>query len=398
MFKAEFFNADEWAELFSRAGANYVVLTAKHMEGFALWKSAIANKLHKRPWNSVDIGPERDIVAELSAAVKNHGLKMGLYFMMYEAMNPVYQNDPAGFIKTYSIPQFKQLYRTYVPSIIWPDGAWQHTAREYHSYELLTWALDSLPNSDELVFNDRWGKDVNGIGHATTEYTYMLEPAKLPHAWEECRGIGESFGFNRNERLDDYSSARELILMLADIVSYGGNFLLNIGPTADGRIPIFMQERLLEMGKWLETNGEAIYGTTTHEIPTQWSKGKRIDVSPADLDEPITDGVAERKYILEHFDISRLTVNPEPGQAVKEIMFTRKDDTVYAITPGFPQSGTLDIKHVVPTPETTVTLLGTTKELSWRIKDSGMVVDVPCDLIFKVTSQHAFVFKMTNIK
>jgi len=396
-FKAEFFDAKEWADLFANSGAKYVVLTAKHMEGFTLWKSEIANQLHSRKWNSVDAGPGRDIVAELSDAVKENGMKMGLYFMMYEAMNPVYQNNPQEFIEKYSIPQFKDLYRTYQPSIVWPDGTWQHTASEYHSIELLNWILDSLNNNSEIVFNDRWGKDLTDVGHATTEYTYMLEPESLPGPWEECRGIGESFGFNRNEKLSDYSSSQELLLMLIDVVSNGGNLLLNIGPTADGRIPIFMQERLLDIGNWLKVNGEAIYGSSKYKTPAQWSAGKRIDINPGDLEEPIVDGVAERKYILENFNILKLTVNPQEGQAVKEIMFTQKEDCVYAITPKFPKNQLL-IKNVVPTDQTKVFLLGTDAELNWKYKNNIMKVEVPVDLVLELPFQYAYTFKLTNME
>lgn len=396
MFKAEFFNANDWAELFSKAGAKYVVLTAKHMEGFTLWKSEIANQLHGRKWNSVETGPKKDIVAELTDAVSKHNMKMGLYFMLYEAMNPVYKNNPQDFIEKYSVPQFKDLYRTYEPSIVWPDGAWQHSASEYHSEELINWLLDSLPNSDDLVINNRWGKDLSDIGHATTEYTYMLDPASLPDAWEECRGIGESFGFNRNETLSDYSSSQELILMLIDVVSNGGNLLLNIGPTADGRIPIFMQERLLDIGKWLEINGEAIYGTSKYKVATQWSNGNRTDIHPDKLDEPIVDGVAERKYILKNFNILRLTVNPDEGQAVKEIMFTQKGNNIYGILPRFPRE-TLTIKHVKPSEKTKVTLLGTESSLKWNYEDGVMYVEVPTNIILNLPFQYAYTIKLTNM-
>ncbi len=397
MFKAEFFDANQWANLFSDAGAKYVVLTAKHMEGFTLWQSEIANQLHGRKWNSVEIGPMRDIVDELTQAVKSQNMKMGLYFMLYEALNPIYQKDPKQFIEKYSIPQFKDLYSRYNPSIVWPDGSWQHTSSEYHSKELINWLLNSSPNPDELVINNRWGKDLHTIGHATTEYTYMLEPEKLTDAWEECRGIGHSFGFNRNETLLEYSSSQELILMLVDIVSNGGNLLLNVGPTADGRIPIFMQERLLDIGRWLEINGEAIYGTTKYKVTTQWSDGKRTDINPKSLAEPIVDGVAERKYILENFNILKLTVNPDEGQAVKEIMFTRKADNIYAITPKFPKDK-LVIKNVKPTENTVVTMLGTDLILNWKYQEDDIVVEVPSAIVLDLPFQYAYTFKLTNME
>jgi alpha-L-fucosidase len=396
MFKAEFFDPDDWAELFKQAGAKYVVLTAKHMEGFTLWQSDIANKLHGRKWNSVETGPERDIVGELSQAVKNKGLRMGLYFMLYEHMTQLYLENPELFIKEYSIPQFKDLYSTYQPSIVWVDGSWQHTTSEYQSYELLQWLLENMPHSHELVFNNRWGKDDYTTGHGTTEYTYMLNPESLPGAWEECRGIGASFGFNRNERFEDYNTSQELILILIDVVSNGGNLLLNVGPTSDGRIPVFMRERLLDIGKWLEINGEAIYGTTKNAVTTQWSEGKRIDINPRLLDEPITDGVAERMYILENFNILKLTVNPEEGQAVKEIMFTRKGNDVFAITPKFP-SKQLEIRHVVPSSGTQVSLLGARGKLEWSYENSVLKITVPADLVLEMPFQHAWTFKITNV-
>lgn len=242
MFKAKFFDADEWAELFLRSGARYVVLTAKHMEGFTLWKSEIANQLHGRKWNSVETGPSRDIVYEISEALKARGLHMGLYFMMYEAMNPKYLENAHEFIENYSIPQFKELFETYKPSIVWPDGAWQHTAEEYRSEYLIHWLFETMPNPEKLVINNRWGSNMHHIGHGTTEYTYMLAPESLPESWEECRGIGGSFGYNRNEKLSDYNNSQELILMLIDVVSNGGNLLLNVGSTSDGPIPFLCRK------------------------------------------------------------------------------------------------------------------------------------------------------------
>lgn len=396
MFKAEFFNAVEWTELFRKAGARYVVLTAKHMEGFTLWPNNLANMNYGCAWNSVDTGPRRDLVGELSSAVKESGLKMGLYFMLYEALSPLYQESPSRFIEEVSIPQFKELYKTYTPSIVWVDGAWQHSAEEYKSAELIDWVYETLPDPDEIVLNNRWGAGLEHVGHATTEYTYMLEPESMPDAWEECRGMGESFGFNRNERLEDYNSAQALVLLLIDVVSNGGNLLLNIGPTHDGRIPIFMQERLLAIGEWLKRNGESIYGTTKYRTPCQWSVGKRIDINPRNLNEPITDGIAERNYILKNFDILKLTVDPEPGQAVKSIMFTRKGSILYAITPAFPRK-TLVIEKLSVSTDTEISLVGSDRSLTWRQQGDDLEVDIPAELLLETGHQHAYVFKITKI-
>ena len=127
--------------------------------------------------------------------------------------------------------------------------------------------------------NDRWGKETRGKhgGYYTTEYGLVhADEAEevIPHPWEECRGIGHSFGYNRAETLADYSTPEELITLLVDTVARGGNLLLDIGPTADGRIPVIMEERLLQMGEWLETNGEAIYGTR------KWREHAEGDTGP----------------------------------------------------------------------------------------------------------------------
>ena len=265
MFKAELFNPDQWADVFARSGAKYVVLTSKHHEGFCLWPNAQANESWGRPWNSVDVGPKRDLLGDLSAAVRAKGLKMGFYYSLYEWFNPIYKADFAKFRDQHFFPQFKDVVSRYKPSIIFADGEWDHTSAEWRTPELLAWLFNESGCGDELVINDRWGKDTRGKhgGYYTTEYGGGTDFHAGPgHPWEEDRGIGASFGYNRNEDYDEYRTATDLVRLLIEMVSLGGNLLLDIGPTADGRIPVIMQDRLIEMGKWLQVNGDAIYGTT----------------------------------------------------------------------------------------------------------------------------------------
>src|SRR5690606_7944341 len=124
---------------------------------------------------------------------------------------------------------------------------------------------------DKIVINDRWGKDTrkNHGGYFTTEYE--METPEFDRPWEECRGMGFSFGYNQNEDAADYNSPKALVLTLVNIVSTGGNLLLDIGPDARGNIPVIMQERLLQIGSWLKTNGQAIYGTRPWNNSFQWS-------------------------------------------------------------------------------------------------------------------------------
>jgi len=260
-FTAEHFNATQWAELFKNAGAKYVVLTAKHHDGFTLWPSS-----KSKGWNSMDIGPKRDLCGELAKAVRESGLRMGFYYSLYEWFNPVYHLDVDKYVEQHMIPQMKDLVNSYHPDILWVDGEWYHYSEVWKSVEFLQWLYNESPVRDFVVVNDRWGKETRGAkgGFFTTEYGIGRSDkdiSQFMHPWEECRGIGTSFGYNRMETADHYSSAEELVHMLIKIVANGGNLLLNVGPTADGFIPAVQQQRLLEIGKWLRVNGEAIYGT-----------------------------------------------------------------------------------------------------------------------------------------
>ncbi|MBX2951176.1 MAG: alpha-L-fucosidase [Leadbetterella sp.] len=256
-FKAELFDPDRWAGILKESGAKYVVLTSKHHEGFTLWPSK-----QSWNWNAVDIGPRRDLLGDLTRSVKAKGLKMGYYYSLYEWYNPLYTTDLDTYIDQRMLPQMKDLVESYQPDILWGDGEWDHPTAKWRVAPFMSWLFNESKVKDSIVINDRWGSDTrNKYGSFyTTEYADVSK-VKFNRPWEECRGIGESFGYSRNENLEMYSSADKLVHMLVEIVSKGGNLLLNIGPRADGGIPVIMQERLAEMGAWLKVNGEAIYGT-----------------------------------------------------------------------------------------------------------------------------------------
>lgn len=261
-FKTELFKPDDWAKVFENAGAKYVVLTSKHHEGFTLWPSAQAWN-----WNAVDVGPHRDLAGDLIKSVKGKGLRMGYYYSLYEWFNPLYHADVNRYVTEHMIPQMKDLVTRYNPDILWTDGEWDHPSETWRSTEFLAWLYNDSPVKEQVVINDRWGKETRSKhgGIFTTEYDLVheteLKEGSLARCWEECRGIGSSFGYNRNEGLEDYATSEQLVHILIDKVARGGNLLLNIGPTADGRIPVIMQQRLSDMGAWLKVNGDAIYGT-----------------------------------------------------------------------------------------------------------------------------------------
>lgn len=261
-FTCEMFDPDEWADILKKSGARYVVLTSKHHEGFALWPSAQAWN-----WNAVDAGPHRDLLGDLTQAVRANGLHMGYYYSLYEWFNPLYHQDVEQYVTTHMLPQMKDLVTSYKPDVLWTDGEWDYPSDVWKSQQFLAWLYNESPVKEQVAVNDRWGKETRGKhgGYYTTEYDLVHEAnaseTAIEHPWEECRGIGTSFGFNRNETLSNYSTSKELVHILIDKVAGGGNLLLNIGPTADGRIPVIMQQRLCDIGNWLRINGEAIYGT-----------------------------------------------------------------------------------------------------------------------------------------
>ena len=257
MFKAELWNPLDWADLFKKSGAKYVLLVSKHHDGYCLWDSQYAPE-----WNSVVGGPKRNIVEELTDAVRAKDMKMGFYFSLPEWTNPMHRwyIDPddsiANYVDNHMIPQFKELVTKYRPSIIFSDGEWRNSAEQWHAAELIAWYYNTV--GEDAIVNDRWGHGAQ-YGFRTPEYSAGITQTDRP--WAECRGIGRSFGLNRNEPLSNYLTSKELIRHFAKTVAAGGGMTLNVGPAADGIIPMIQQERLLDLGQWLEINGEAIYGT-----------------------------------------------------------------------------------------------------------------------------------------
>ncbi len=355
-FTAEMFDAAQWAELFKRSGARYVVPTSKHHDGFCIWPSKEATDSWGRPWNSMDVGAKRDLMGELTDAVRAQDMRMGFYYSLYEWYHPWYKNDFEKFRDAHFFPQFKDVVTRYKPDIIFADGEWGHPSEYWRTPELLAWLFNDSPSREEVVINDRWGKECRSQhgGYFTTEYGHVGGGKKELAAgrpWEENRGIGASFGYNRNETIAEYRTAKELVHLLADTVSRGGNLLLDVGPTGDGLIPVIMQERLLEIGAWLDVNGAAIYGT--------------------------------RKW-----------------RVVKEgegVCYTQKDGEVYAIALSWPGE-----RLVLQSPKADgsvkVSLLGHDGALDAQMTGEGLVIEVPGLATGPMPCEHAWVFRLEGVR
>ena len=257
LFKAELFDANQWAELFKKAGARYVVFTSKHHDGYCMYDSRYANG-----WSSATTGPRIDFCEELSKAVRENDMRMCLYYSLTEWTNPLYRwtvdtnKSIDSYIEKHLHPQFKELVDKFKPSLIFSDGDWDFDYKTFKSDELVSYYYDVV--GEEAIVNDRWGHGFN-YGYLTPEYSESIMVTNRP--WAECRGLSRSFGLNRNADLSSYLTSEDLIKHFVRSVAGGGGLTLNVGPAADGSIPLLQQERLLKLGEWLQINGEAIYAS-----------------------------------------------------------------------------------------------------------------------------------------
>ncbi len=382
-FTAELFNPQEWADLFKKSGAKYVVLTSKHHDGYCLWPAPSSKN-----WNSVEVGAKRDLLGDLTTAVRKKGLRMGYYYSLHNWYDKDYAPaDPMGprniekYVQEVMMPQLKDLVSKYKPALIFTDGEWVAPAEEFHSQEFLTWLYNESQAPKDIVVNDRWGKDTRSKhgGYYTTEYGKVdVNGTQLSneHPWEECRGIGASFGYNRNEALADYLTHKQVVHLLIDVVSRGGNLLLNIGPTADGRIPVIMEDRLLTIGNWLKVNGEAIYS----------SKKWLID---GEGPTPREKSIAQATSSSEAVDYTN-----------KDIRYTQSKDekTLFAIILGWPQgqlvlnSVRMDTKR-----DGNIELLGYNGKISYKVNSQGqLIIYIPKLSLNELPCEYAYTFKLTG--
>ncbi|XP_033100644.1 alpha-L-fucosidase-like [Anneissia japonica] len=358
MFKAELFNPEEWAEIFQASGAKYVVLTSKHHEGFTNWPSK-----YSWNWNAMDIGPHRDLVGELAKSIRqNTSIVFGLYHSLFEWFNPLYIGDKDSGFKTdeyvqkVTLPELYEIINNYKPEVVWSDGDWEAKSTYWNSTGFLAWLYNESPVKDTVVTNDRWGSDTNCKhgGYYTCQDRY--NPGKLVnHKWENCMTIDKhSWGYRRNSQLADYLTMHEIITLLVETVSCGGNLLINVGPTADGRILPVFEERLRELGEWMKVNGEGIYATKPWRVQND-------------------------------------TLAPQ-------LWYTSTLKAVYAVTLVWPKNGELTLASPKPSTATTIKLLGYPTPLKWTTNSSGqIVVTFPTFTPLNLPCEYAWVLKMTNV-
>ncbi len=360
-----------WAETFADAGARYIVFVAKHHDGFLLWPSRYPNP------RQAGFSSPRDVIGELTSAVRARGMRMGLYYS--SGLDWTFDARPITDLPDLiaAIPRnpeyaahvdahWRELIERYQPSVLWNDIGYPPSSN------LLALFADYYNAVPEGVVNDRFRqfslaperslryrltlglikvmlpllmKRARGVGapapiHAdfrTPEYTVARKITA--DKWEACRGMGYSFGYNQQETESHLIAPDALVRLLADVVSKNGNLLLNVGPMADGTIPEPQLRRLRALGNWLKVNGEAIYGSR----PWTRAEGSTADGIP--------------------------------------VRFTRRGEMLYAILLGTPTKAEVVLKQVTAPPGATVALLGGASNLPWRQAGADLAVALPDKLL-----------------
>ena len=252
------FDAEAWASLAAEAGAKYVVITAKHHDGFCMFKSDFTS------YNIVDATPfGRDPMPELADACRRHGLRFCFYYSQTQDWHhpdgdgndwdyDESAKDFDGYVENYVKPQVRELLTKYGPiGLIWFDTPKRMTPEQSRGLVELVHELQP-----ECLVNGRIG---NGLGDYAESRDNVIPGGALQVDWEVPATINDTWGFKANDH--NWKSPADLVRNLVDVVSKGGNYLLNVGPTAEGVIPQPSVERLQAVGRWLHANGEAIYVT-----------------------------------------------------------------------------------------------------------------------------------------
>jgi alpha-L-fucosidase len=375
MFKAEKFDADEWAALFKAAGAKYVVPVAEHHDGFSMYDSDL------NEWNSVKMGPHKDIVGLLKQAVEKEGLVFGLsshraehWWYFNEGMH--YPSDVRdGNISMYGprlegklshefardwLAHTYELVNKYQPSLIWFDWTVNDSIYVPYFNRFMAYYYNNAID---------WGKKVvvnTKQGYPTNIQVWDLERGKsgnmMKFPWQTDTSVGKkSWGYIENE---ENKTPQQIVHDLIDIVSKNGNLLLNIGPRPDGTITDEQREILLKIGEWLAVNGEAIYGTRC------WKRAGEGDAQP-------TQG--------------SFTDNTATQYTSRDMRFTVKGTDMYITALSWNDTAHVTVTSLTPdvigdAKITAVSMLGSDEKIEWEQTDGGLILSFPkkrpCDFAY----------------
>lgn len=405
MFKAEKFDAAEWADLFEKAGAKFAGPVSEHADGFAMWDSDLTE------WDAKEMGPKRDVMGELSKEIRKRGMKFIATFhrqWLYgwfptwdettDASDPKYaglygpkvkKGDFQYPHKAYAadgkdapyyplagkefndqwLDRLKEIIDKYDPDLVWFDNKMDIISEEHRKEFLEYYYNHGDQKNQEVVSTYKFHDFAEGSAVLDLERARMSEKKDFP--WLTDDSIDwKSWSHIKNP---NYKSTNRLIDFLVDVVSKNGAVLLNITPKANGEIPEPVKERLLEMGQWLKTNGEAIYGTRTFDI---YGEGNA----------KVTEGhLSERK---------------NKDNTADDIRFTTKGDVLYAIVLDWPKGKEFTIHSLVEgnslfkSEIEAIEFLGSGEKVSFKRDAKGLTIQLPKVKVGK----HAFAFKITPKK
>ncbi|MFO7917231.1 MAG: alpha-L-fucosidase [Anaerolineae bacterium] len=398
-FTAEEFDPHEWATLFKRSGAQFAGPVAEHHDGFCMWDTEYSS------WNAATMGPKRDVVGQLAAAIRTEGLRFMValhhaanwWFFPhwreeFDTSDPAYQglygelhnqdwveempefetreeewgaqDRPSRAFLDRWLGKTKEVMDRYRPDLVWFDFGLQWIQEHYKREMLAHYYNRALEWDKEVVVTYKWHNLVPGAGVVDLELGRYDELTH--HEWLTDTTVDDGHGWGYLKETE-YKTAKTLVHYLIDNVSKNGYLLLNVGPKPNGEIPRQARELLIEMGDWLDVNGEAIFGTTpwmvSGEGPTEMKKAG---------------------YFME---------DEEVEYTAQDTRFTMKDDALYAICLGWPEEdveiasarGRLYEEEIH-----SVTMLGDDRPLEWSMTDDGLVITPPAAR----PCRHAFAFKI----
>jgi len=278
------YDPEAWVGAAKNAGMKYLVITAKHHDGFCLWDSELTD------WDVTATPYKKDLLKPLADACEKHGIRFGLYYSIKDWSHPEWgtkapwrgnagtpEPDMEKYI-TFLYGQLDELVREYQPGVLWFDGEWEDAWTHEHGVALYNHLRESDP---KLIINNRVDKGRAGMQGHTTDPKYKGDfgtpEQEIPAtgfgpgvAWESCMTMNDTWGFKKDDA--NWKSTETLVHNLIDIASKGGNYLLNVGPTGDGEIPAASLERLAAIGEWMKVNAESIHRTTASLFAeTSWN-------------------------------------------------------------------------------------------------------------------------------
>lgn len=315
LFSGKKFDANQITDLALAGGMKYVVPFSKHMDGYCHFYSPFTHR------NSVIMYPNRDFTKELFDACKAKNLKYGGYFCNEEFEYPItdksfkkliMRNETAAnvpgfdgmqsdekfrafnsaidnklvsgkipvpsYVNHYFVPLLKDFVDRYDPDILWYDAEWGRTPEYFRTKDISAYMYNKAEGRKEVVINDRYGKGSRQI-HGDYNTSEFDEGEKtLDRVWEECRPVGESYGYTWQDNDSTVLTSTELVQLLVRIVAKNGNLLLMVCPDGEGNIPDYQTKRIKDMGDWLKINGEAIYNTRPykHAICDDLNTGQKV--------------------------------------------------------------------------------------------------------------------------